>query len=162
MTEAGPDRPCHLLIGPLLRALVEYTPRSLQMPLTTVYARRIPMSTQDNWRRCNRCMGLGFAGYGAGSCPAGGQHDYHVIFTNLHYQLNYNGGNPAPSRQDNWRWCGKCQGLAYAGSGPGVCPAGGQHDHTNSFNYVLDHGDKAPNDQADWRWCGKCQGLAYS
>jgi subtilase family serine protease len=40
--------------------------------------------------------------------------------------------------QANWRWCNKCQGLAFAGSTSlGLCPAGGNHDHTGSGNYVL-------------------------
>lgn len=40
--------------------------------------------------------------------------------------------------QDNWRWCTKCQGLAFAGnSSLGPCPAGGTHDHTGSGNYSL-------------------------
>jgi hypothetical protein len=40
--------------------------------------------------------------------------------------------------QDNWRWCTKCQGLAYAGNPTmGACPAGGQHDHAGSGNYTL-------------------------
>ena len=42
------------------------------------------------------------------------------------------------SGQSNWRWCSKCQGLAYAGNGgPGICPAGGHHDHTVSADYTL-------------------------
>jgi len=44
----------------------------------------------------------------------------------------------ARSAQDNWRWCNKCQGLAFAGSpSPGACPAGGTHDHAGSGNYVV-------------------------
>jgi hypothetical protein len=31
-------------------------------------------------------------------------------------------GNIADA-QGNWRWCNKCQGLAYAGISGGVCPA---------------------------------------
>ena len=39
--------------------------------------------------------------------------------------------------QDNWRWCNKCQGLAYAGNlSLGACPAGGTHDHSGSGNYI--------------------------
>jgi hypothetical protein len=30
---------------------------------------------QDNWRWCNKCQGLFFAGHGAGACPLGGGHD---------------------------------------------------------------------------------------
>ena len=38
---------------------------------------------------------------------------------------------------DNWRWCRKCQGLAFAGNSTGACPAGGPHDFTGSNNYSL-------------------------
>jgi len=42
------------------------------------------------------------------------------------------------TEQDNWRWCHKCQGLAFAGNpSPGACPAGGLHDHAGSGNYSL-------------------------
>jgi hypothetical protein len=40
--------------------------------------------------------------------------------------------------QDNWRWCNKHRALALAGNGSlGACPAGEQHNHTGSGNYVL-------------------------
>ena len=40
--------------------------------------------------------------------------------------------------QSNWRWCNKCQGLAWGG-GVGKCPAGGNHDYTESGDYTLSH-----------------------
>lgn len=50
-------------------------------------------------------------------------------------------GTAAPivsGTQVNWRWCDKCQSLFY---GPhqsvSVCPKGGQHDGSKSFNYSL-------------------------
>jgi hypothetical protein len=40
--------------------------------------------------------------------------------------------------QNNWLWCHKCQGLFY---GPhesiSICPEGGMHDGSKSFNYSL-------------------------
>ena len=44
--------------------------------------------------------------------------------------------------QDTWRYCKKCNGLFYAGQygenpGSGLCPAGGGHDGSDSFNYVM-------------------------
>ena len=41
-----------------------------------------------------------------------------------------------PGHQPDWRWCRKCDGLAYDGQ-PSVCPAGGAHDHTGSGAYAL-------------------------
>src|SRR5215471_20912808 len=48
--------------------------------------------------------------------------------------------------QDNWRWCNKCQALAFAGNGSlGACPAGGQHNDTGSGDHVLAQvGDCSP------------------
>src|SRR4051812_2010411 len=91
---------------------------------------------QDNWRWCTKCQGVAYAG-GAdlGACPAGGKHDHagsgnYVLVQNLPTSLPYT--------QDNWRWCGKCQGLAFAGNATlGMCPGGGTHDHAGSGNYVL-------------------------
>ncbi len=65
--------------------------------------------------------------------------------------------------QNGWRWCGKCQGLFYSGhSSQGACPAGGQHDGSNSGRYELIFGDNVPGAQNLWRWCRKCEGLFYS
>ena len=45
---------------------------------------------------------------------------------------------PAAFNQTDWRWCKKCQGLAYAGNpSVGPCPAGGDHDHSGSSDYIL-------------------------
>jgi hypothetical protein len=61
--------------------------------------------------------------------------------------------------QNYWRWCDKCQGLNYAGWS--ICPAGGVHDHSSTFNYKLAINDPGFAGQHGWRWCGKCQGLAF-
>lgn len=41
----------------------------------------------------------------------------------------------------------------------GVCPAGGKHNTTDSYNYVLtdEHGT-----QANWRWCIRCRCLTHA
>jgi hypothetical protein len=63
--------------------------------------------------------------------------------------------------QAGWRWCRKCQGLAFAGGAPGPCPAGGNHDHAGSGLYSLFHNAAGAPGQSNWRWCRKCQGLAF-
>src|SRR5207342_2555562 len=112
---------------------------------------------QDNWRWCNKCQGLAYAGNPTvGACPAGGTHDHagsgnYTLLQDTAY---------APG-QDNWRWCNKCQGLAYAGNpSVGACPAGGTHNHAGSGNYILllDSPVSIPFTQNNWRWCNKCQG----
>jgi hypothetical protein len=64
--------------------------------------------------------------------------------------------------QGNWRWCNKCQVLCFAGGPVGPCQAGGDHDHTGSFNYVLILDDSSAPGQAGWKWCRKCQELCWS
>jgi hypothetical protein len=82
-------------------------------------------SRQLDWRWCDKCSGLFWAGGGAaaGACPAGGAHvrgtsDYGVVMD----------APDAPGQHD-WRWCNKCSGLFWAGGGAtaGVCPADGAH-----------------------------------
>lgn len=70
---------------------------------------------------------------------------------------------PSPNEQDNWRLCGKCQGLVYGGNpSPGACSAGGLHDCSGSRNYALAHDVPVSGSSQDqWHWCSKCQGLAY-
>jgi rubrerythrin len=120
-------------------------------------------SEQDNWRWCNKCQGLAFAGNPSpGACPAGGTHD-HAGSGN--YRLIQDPPVLLPSSQNDWRWCNKCQGLAFAASpSPGACPAGGTHDHAGSGNYDLMQNVSVsiPLTQDNWRWCNKCQGLAFA
>ncbi len=71
---------------------------------------------------------------------------------------------PASKVQNGWASCSKCQGMYFAGfpDFKGVCPAGGQHEHTNSFTYAMPH-DLPPtaNVQSEWRSCPRCQGLFF-
>jgi hypothetical protein len=91
-----------------------------------------PPNHQANWRWCNKCQGLWFAGnMTAGTCPAGGghgqtgSHDFAVA-------LQIGAG------QRRWRWCSKCQGMWF---GPNAtqsnCPAGGKHSSSGSGNYRI-------------------------
>jgi len=125
---------------------------------------------QGDWRWCNKCQGLAYAGNTSpGPCPAGGVHDHAGSFN---YFLAFFSTPPAGANagfQFNWRWCNKCQGLAYAGKEfPGPCPAGGSHDHSGSYDYALifswlDLGPSPATDTQDnWQWCNKCQVLAYA
>jgi hypothetical protein len=64
-------------------------------------------------------------------------------------------------RQQDWRWCRKCLGMAYAGGAPGPCPAGGTHDHTASGNYGFPINAPWVPGQRNWRWCRKCMGMTF-
>ncbi len=65
------------------------------------------------------------------------------------------------SRQTNWRYCSKCEGLHFGGNTPGVCPAGGGHVTTGSGDYALAHNSPAAPGQSEWRYCSKCEGLHF-
>jgi len=118
--------------------------------------------SQNNWKWCNRCNELCFAGSSTvGLCPAYGPHD-HTGSGN--YTLLFDGTAP-PSDQNNWRWCNKCQAICYAGSKSlGNCSAGGTHDHGGSGNYAIavTSGPAPAGSQSEWRWCNKCQVLCYA
>jgi hypothetical protein len=92
---------------------------------------------QTNWRWCDKCQGLWFAGNAPsmGACPAGGGHQH---TSPDGYTLTYN-TTAGAGTQGNWRWCDKCQGLWFAGNAPsmGACPAGGGHTHSGSGDYIL-------------------------
>lgn len=111
---------------------------------------------QDNWRWCNKCMTLSYAGNPPAACPAGGLHGV----SSWNYVLAMN--MPSAPGQNNWRWCAKCQALAYAGDRAGVCSAGGAHDHSRSADYRLAQGKVGFPGQPSWKWCKKCQVLAHA
>jgi len=55
--------------------------------------------------------------------------------------------------QSNWCWCYKCSGLFFAGNvAPGACPAGGQHDGSQSGDYTLAFTNPLVP-VAVWQWC---------
>jgi hypothetical protein len=122
----------------------------------------MPAFNQSDWMWCNKCQGLTFAGNPSlGPCPAGGNHN-HTGSVNYHISAD---GTPVPNtNQGNWRWCKKCQWLTFAGnSSLGSCPAGGDHNHTGSADYILLCNTAfGSNQQPNWRWCNKCQGLTFA
>ena len=92
-----------------------------------------------------------------GPCAARGDHSY---TDSGDYSLLHDLSGVAG--QNNWRWCRKCQGLAFAGNQGSHCPAGGTHDLSASYDYLLLHDTPIIDAQSDWRWCSKCQGLAFA
>jgi hypothetical protein len=119
---------------------------------------------QKNWRRCNKCQGLFYAGHNNGVCP--NSRDGHDGSDSKNYSLHYN--EPDAEGQHEWRYCKKCQGLYYAGGRPKVhvgdvhvCPAGGVHDGSRSGDYIMHKSIDAWNAerQSNWHRCKKCEGL---
>jgi hypothetical protein len=83
---------------------------------------------QSNWKWCNKCQELCYAGSThVGNCAAGGAHDH-----------TGSGDYVLAGGQSNWRWCNKCQAMSFAGNpDAGQCPNGGVHDHGGSGDYTL-------------------------
>ncbi len=116
--------------------------------------------SQAGWRWCRKCQGLVFGGHGVGVCHDSAGHDFSA---SGNYALRQNVPEPlGPEEEAEWRWCNKCEALAFAGGSPGKCPAtGAGHNHFGSGNYrlVVDN-DEAPG-QRGWRRCSKCQLLVF-
>jgi hypothetical protein len=89
------------------------------------------MRTQDQWRWCNRCYALFYAGFGGGGCAGGAGHDpsgstaYHAPIDEV-----------PDGAQPGWHWCGRCQSLVYA-DGDGPCFSSDRHDATGSSEYAV-------------------------
>lgn len=130
------------------------------------------MQVQPNWRLCSLCFGLFFGGHaGKGRCPDktpqfnttfGGGHltEFKATFITVFADRTTN-----PNAQDNWAWCRKCEGMFFNGRATkGVCPAGQQHDASDSGNYrMFFGGGQQPNliIEGGWRWCWKCEGMFF-
>lgn len=119
------------------------------------------MPEQSDWKWCNKCQALTFAGSPSqGACPAGEEHDH---TGSGDYALTQDVSAAGPTKQSNWRWCNKCQTLTFAGSpSVGACAAGGSHNHAGSGDYVLTQDVAVSGAQSDWRWCNKCQALTFA
>lgn len=61
--------------------------------------------------------------------------------------------------QKDWRWCRKCQGLAW--NGQARCPAGALHNYAGSMNYRVVRDNPSAPGQKDWKWCQKCSMLSH-
>jgi murein DD-endopeptidase MepM/ murein hydrolase activator NlpD len=70
--------------------------------------------------------------------------------------------NNADTRQDGWRWCGKCNCLYFGGNPGSKCPSGGQHSKNEAWNYALVHNSPNAAGQHEWRHCPKCQSLFFA
>jgi hypothetical protein len=76
--------------------------------------------------------------------------------------------SPQAPGQHGWRWCNKCQGLAFDGGS--ACPVGGAHTH-QEINRVKGRREYGLNlvpdlpiagGQHEWTWCVKCSGLVFA
>ena len=86
---------------------------------------------QSFWRACQNCSVIFALSTPDGSdekpCATGGKHvptgEYFLTFV---------------TPDTFWKWCKNCESMAFwdGSRGPGLCPAGGRHDHSASRCYV--------------------------
>lgn len=124
------------------------------------------MPFQTDWKYCNRCQVLCYAGPDAPSAAPCGKaqgisHDFTGSGT---YSVLYNDGT-APYQAD-WRFCVNCHALVFMGTPTvGLCPWGGNHqplvpDQDRSPDQTFDY-QVAGNFQPGWHWCTSCMALFY-
>jgi hypothetical protein len=128
---------------------------------------------QQWWRYCYRCKGLFWKELPGevGFCAAGGRHiwDYGTSFN---YVLPFDttfGNLGWPGYQPDWRFCGDCFQLTYAGFEVGWCPGHGRHlplgpGYSHNYHLPLQEWGFVPDPrihQAGWMYCGRCQNLSY-
>jgi hypothetical protein len=123
---------------------------------TATLPTRVHAATQDNWRMCNKCNMMFYAGYRRSICPAGARHDAAV---GANFILPYDVGETA-NAQGAWRFCNKCESLFFDGyPDKGVCARGGGHV-AQGFVFVLPHDIRAGGYvEKDWRYCTKCHAI---
>src|SRR6185295_3309700 len=105
------------------------------------------------WRWCSKCYGLAFldSSRGPGKCAAGGLHQhgnsgaYNVEFVEPHLPSTAQEWLDQAEQVD-WAWCHRCEMLGYSKQ-PSRCPAGGQHDFTQSAPYRLRYSINANGDE---------------
>lgn len=129
---------------------------------------------QPNWRFCHKCFGMFYDGDPQGRkgrCPAGDAHVAHGLNFVLHYDHTRRQPLPGRDSQYEWRFCSKCSGMFFAGTGGnplGQCPVVVRtRDFVDSkhvpygFIFGLPHDHPGNAGQPDWRFCHKCFGLFY-
>src|ERR1051325_1543428 len=102
------------------------------------------MSTQTDWRRCQKCQVLFYDGYpNKGLCEAGGGHQSaFLIPIPIAHPLDFIPSYDVPetaTAQAAWRYCTKCHAMFFDGyPEKGACPAGNGHA-AQGYVFVLPH-----------------------
>ncbi|MBL9103814.1 MAG: hypothetical protein JNL82_22915 [Myxococcales bacterium] len=119
---------------------------------------------QAGWRWCRHCQVVFYQPDGNGVCPGRAGHD--ATGSGEYWLWTHGDGKLRSDVQPNWRWCRRCNALAFSQLGGRCAATGAQHDFSASGKYCLLHNaDLKPSEQKvhqrGWRWCNKCQALFY-
>jgi hypothetical protein len=120
--------------------------------------------TQTNWRFCDKCYVLFYAGYPtAGRCAAGGAHNAQGWNFTMYHKLREDA-----TWQTDWRFCMLCYSLVWPWHEPirPTCPAApaGQRWHHSIEGYIFQCAHDLPETswrQANWRFCWNCYSMFY-
>jgi hypothetical protein len=119
------------------------------------------MPDQSNWRRCQKCNSMFWAGYGGGKCVKGGIHSGQAGQGN-DFVLPHSGARAGS--QSNWRFCKNCHVMFFNGYAGGQCVAGGPHV-ADWLDFSLPYGlgfSSADQESKGWRFCGGCHTLFHA
>ncbi|BBY16941.1 hypothetical protein [Mycolicibacterium litorale] len=116
---------------------------------------------QWGWRFCQKCGNMHWPEAGDGVCQTGGGHRPQGLL----FALPFNRPVGAKSER-NFYFCRACHSLFQqkafgGGSDLGRCPEGGQHDRTDSFEFVLTKDRPVNNAQDKWAVCVNCHVLWF-
>jgi hypothetical protein len=111
------------------------------------------MPEQSNWRRCQKCNSMFWAGYGGGKCLKGGIHSSQGYdFVLPHSQVR-------EGSQSNWRFCKNFHVMFFNGYAGGQCVGGGPHV-ADWLDFSLPYsGFTSATAESGWRFCGACHTL---
>jgi hypothetical protein len=114
-----------------------------------------PRARRTGWHWCKNCKAVFYLGQGesgSGRCPNDpsglgihSQGDLEVAPGGqawVSFRMETEEANNGPGTQVGWRFCFKCNGMFFVGNGLSAthCSAGGQHDGSRSWHYVMRFG----------------------
>jgi hypothetical protein len=116
---------------------------------------------QTQWRFCTKCSNMNFNNGVPGVCLAGGDHRQQGFDFGLPF-----GVPEGAVHERHFFFCKKCHCLFQEkdfGSGDdlGRCGGGGQHDRTDSTEFVLPHDTAVTVGQDKWVVCVNCHVLFF-
>ena len=123
---------------------------------------------QAGWHFCIKCSNMQFNNGAPGVCLGVGPGDHGA---GDHKSQGFNFGLPfdrgeTAVHEPRFFFCSKCHSMFKQqdfGSGDdlGPCAKGGQHDRTDSINFVLSHDTPVVNGQDKWFVCVNCHALFF-
>jgi hypothetical protein len=116
---------------------------------------------QTGWRFCKQCSNMHFNNGVPGACLGGPDHAQQGFDFGLPF------ARPEGARHErHFFFCNTCHCLFQEkdfsnGNDLGLCAAGGQHNRTNSIEFVLAHDTPVTQGQNQWAVCVNCHVMFF-